>query len=196
MSFESLLTDRVSVLKSDGSRFENIAASVQSTKVFINQATPLIEPGDLIVRKMSNGGEETMRVIDPGFHEQFHGIPAGYQITVEKLGLPDAKKAVQSITYNVHGNNARINHQSFDNSVNFVQGSDEVGNLIAELRQAIEKAGLSASDKAEASDIVEAVEAHFKSSKPKRSVVAAMLAALPDVASIATTISALISLAN
>jgi len=137
-----------------------------------------------------------MRVIDPGFHEQFHGIPAGYQITVEKLGLPDAKNAVQSIIYNVNGNNARINHQSVDNSTNVVQGSDEIGNLIAELRQAIEGAGLSSLAKADASDIIEAVEAHFKSSKPKRSAVAAMLAALPDVASVATTISALISLAN
>lgn len=196
MSFASLLTDRVSVLKPDGTRFDNIAASVQTKKVFINQSTPLIEPGDLIVRSMSNGAEETMRVLDPGFHEQFHGIPAGYQMTVEKLGLPEAKKAVQSITYNVHGSNARINHQSIDNSTNIVQDSGDVGRLIAELRKAINEAGLPNSDKTDALDIIEGVEAHFSSAKPKRSVVTAMLSALPVVATIAETINTLAALAG
>jgi hypothetical protein len=108
--------DRVTVVKLDGGRFADLPASVQSKKAFINRSDPLIEPGDLLIRKMSNGAEETFRVIDPGFHESFHGIPAGYQMTVEKFGLPEAKKAIQSITYNVTGKNARINHQSVDNS--------------------------------------------------------------------------------
>lgn len=196
MSFASLLTDRVSVLKPDGTRFDNIAASVQTKKVFINQSIPLIEPGDLLVRSMSNGAEETMKVIDPGFHEQFHGIPAGYQITVEKLGLPEAKKALQSITYNVHGSNARINHQSVDNSTNIVQESGDVGQLIAELRQVIDEAQLPTSEKIDALDIIEGVEAHFSTAKPKRSVVTAMLSALPAMATIAETVSKLTALAN
>lgn len=196
MNFASLLTDRVSVLKPDGTRFDNIAASVQTKKVFINQSTPLIEPGDLIVRSMSNGAVDTMRVIDPGFHEEFHGIPAGYQMTVEKLGLPEAKMAVQSITYNVHGSNARINHQSFDMSTNIVQESTDAERLIAELRKVIDEAVLTINEKSDALDIIESVEIHFSSAKPKKSVVTAMLAALPAVGTIAETIGKLVALVN
>ncbi|RQX88312.1 hypothetical protein DF112_34570 [Burkholderia stagnalis] len=196
MSFDDLLTDRVSVLKADGSRYDDIAASVQGRKIFINQATPLIEPADLVVRKMSNGGEETFKVIDPGFHERFHGIPAGYQMTVEKLGLPEARRAVQSITYNVTGDNARINHHSVDNSTNVVAGDGAVQKELAALRREVEALELSIADRQAALDVVEAVDAQFSAGKPKRSVVVALLAALPQVANVATIASAIATFAH
>ncbi len=98
MPFKDLLTDTISLLKNNGERVDNIQSSVQTNKIFIDRSDILIEPGDLIQRNMSNGGEETFQVIDPGFHEEFHRIPAGYQMRVKKLGLPEAKKAIQSIT--------------------------------------------------------------------------------------------------
>lgn len=100
MPLSKLLTDTVLLIKQDGTRVENIKASVQSKKIFIDRSDILIEPSDLIQRKMSNGGEETYQVIDPGFHEKLFNIPAGYQITHKKLGLPESKKVVQNITYN------------------------------------------------------------------------------------------------
>jgi hypothetical protein len=191
-----LLRDKICVLKKDGTRSDEIKASVQSDQITIMQSQPIIETGDLIVRKMSNGGEETFEVVDPGFYEGLDDVPAGYIARVRKLGLPEAKTAMQSITYNVHGNNARINHHSVDHSTNIVQEQVDVGRLITALRQAIESADLSAVEKIDAFDIIEGVEAHFTSPNPKRSVVKAMLAALPDVATIATTINALASLAG
>jgi hypothetical protein len=196
VSFDDLLTDRVSILKTDGQRHDDIPASVQGRKIFINQAKPLIEPADLVVRKMSNGGEETFKVIDPGFHEHFHGIPAGYQMTVEKLGLPEAKKAVQSITYNVTGNNARINHQSVDNSTNVIVGDGAAQEQLAALRREVQALNLSASERQAALDVVDAVDAQFSVGKPKRSVVAALLAALPQVANVATIAGAIATLAQ
>lgn len=86
MSHSSLLTDTVSILKKDGTKHEGLKASVQRDKIFISGATLLIESGDLAQRKMSNGGQETFEIIDPGFHEAFHGISAGYQMQVKKLG--------------------------------------------------------------------------------------------------------------
>ena len=126
MVFDDLLTDRVSLIKQDGSVAEGIKASVQKNKIFIQGTDHLIEPRDLIQRKMSNGGEETYEVIDPGFHEKFHGIPAGYQMDVRKLGIPEAKSAIQNITYNVTGHNARINQNSVDQSVNIVNVAPDV----------------------------------------------------------------------
>jgi len=183
-------------MKTDGRRYDDIPASVQGRKIFINQAEPLIEPADLVVRKMSNGGEETFRVIDPGFHERFHGIPAGYQMAVEKLGLPEAKKAVQSITYNVTGNNARINHHSVDNSTNVVAEDGAVQEKLAALRRAVEALNLSGSERQATLDVVDAVDAQFSVGKPKRSVVAALLAALPQVANVATIASAIATFAQ
>ncbi|MFL9989024.1 hypothetical protein [Paraburkholderia sediminicola] len=196
MSFDDLMTDRVTVVKLDGSRFADIPASVQSKKVFINRSDPLIEPGDLLVRQMSNGAEETFRVIDPGFHERFHGIPAGYQMTVEKLGLPEAKKAIQSITYNVSGNNARINHQSVDNSTNVVMEDGAVQEQLAALRREVQALNVPPSERQAALDVVDAVEVQFSAGKPKLSVVTALLAALPQVANVATIASAIATFAR
>ncbi|MFQ6405179.1 hypothetical protein ACIDE9_10460 [Methylophilus sp. 'Pure River'] len=99
MSLDSLMKDTVSILKLDKSIVDGVKASVQKNKIFINRSDILIEPGDLIQRKKSNGGEETYKVIDPGFYESHHGIKAHYQIDVQKLGLPESKSAIQNITY-------------------------------------------------------------------------------------------------
>ncbi|MES3022780.1 MAG: hypothetical protein V4857_14480 [Pseudomonadota bacterium] len=192
------MNDTITVVKRNGgARFEGIKAAVQSEQISILQSEPFIEPNDLIVRTMSNGGEETFEVLDPGFHERFGPIPAGYQVKVRKLGVPEAKSASQSITYNVSGSNARINNHSVDNSTNVAQDSSaDVTRLLAELRGAMHSAALSLSDRGEALEIIDGVEAQFADEKPKRSVVRAMLNALPDVATIATTVGALVSLAN
>lgn len=196
MGFDDLMTDRVSILKADGRRYDEVPASVQTRKIFINRADLLIEPSDLIVRRMSNGGEETFRVIDPGFHEAFYDIPAGYQMTVEKLGLPEAKRAVQSITYNVTGSNARINHHSVDNSTNVVAEDGGLREKLRELRREVQALKLSSTEQQAALDVVDAVDAQFSGGKPKRSVVTALLAALPQVANVATIAGAIATFAQ
>lgn len=118
--FNQLLRDRVSIVKADGTRTDDLPANVTSTSISIHRSEPLIEPGDLVIRKASNGAEETFRVIDPNFREAFHGIPARYEMKVQKLGIAEARNAVKSVTYNVTGSNARINHHSEDNSTNTV----------------------------------------------------------------------------
>ena len=97
MPFDDLMNDIVKVLKQDGVIISDIKSSVQKDKIFIQRSDILIETGDLIQRSMSNGAEETYKVIDPGFHEKFHGIPAGYQMDVIKLGLPEAKAACRRL---------------------------------------------------------------------------------------------------
>ncbi len=57
-------------------------------------------------------------------------------------------------------------------------------------------APLQPADRAEALEIIDGVDSQFSSERPKRSVIRAMLNALPDVATVATTIGALVSLAG
>lgn len=193
MSFDDLLTDTVSLLKQNGEIVEGIKASVQKGKIFIQRSDILIEQDDLIQRTMSNGAEETYRVIDPGFHEKFHSIPAGYQMDVHKLGLPEAKSAVQNITYNISGTNNRINQNSTDNSINIANINPDIQEHINALREEIKKLELPEEEAISSYEVIDAVETQFKSEKPSKTVVKTLLSALPDVASIASIGSFIIS---
>ena len=193
MAFSRLLTDTVTLIKQDGTTVEGIRASVQSKQIFIQGQQPLIESGDLVQRKMSNGAEETYEVIDPGFHERFGRIPAGYQMNVRKLGVPEAKSAIHSVTYNVTGNNARINQNSVDQSVNLVQISSDVADRLEALRLEISRIIKEESPRSEALEIVDAIEHQFKSGSPKHPVVRALVQGLPGAGSIASIGSFLLS---
>ena len=133
MAFSKLMNDNVSLIKKSGERVDNIKASVQTKKIFIDRSDILIETGDFIQRKMSNGGEETYEIIDPGFHEQFGGIPAGYQMTHKKLGLPEAKRAIQNITVTIHGDNRGNMQVGNDNIMNNSEFNQKFTQLIQEI---------------------------------------------------------------
>ncbi|AIX49335.1 hypothetical protein PSNIH1_03305 [Pantoea sp. PSNIH1] len=192
MSFSSMLRDNVTLLKKSGEIVDGIKASVQAKKIFINRSDIAIETGDLIQRKMSNGLEETYEVIDPGFHEGFGGIEAHYQMTHRKLGLPEAKEAVQSITYNISGPNARVNNHSTDNSVNTVNINPDVAEHISMLRQEVTRL-LPQQGQQSALEVVDAIESQFESSTPSKVVVKTLLGALPSAGSIASIGSFLLS---
>jgi len=196
MSFDSIMSDTITIIKRDGTKFEQIKASVQKNKIFVQGTKYLIEPRDLIQRKMSNGGEETYEVIDPGFQERFHSIPAGYQMDVRKIGLPEsrtrpaarhasssyqmdvrkiglpeARSAIQNITYNVTGHNARINQNSVDQSINIVHLKPDVAENIDALRQEVNRFVQDETARKAAHEVVDAIEEQFKSGTPKCSVV-------------------------
>ena len=194
MGFDTLLTDTVSVLKQDGERFEGIKAAVDSDKISIMRSDILIETGDLVSRKMSNGAEETFRVLDPGFHEKFHSIPAGYQMRVVKLGVPEAAKAIQNITYNITGHNARINQNSVDNSTNVVSVNPDVVELLVALRNEISRMELSPEQMRAASELLDTAEAQIQGGKPSKPVLSAVLKALPHAANVAAIVSSLLSM--
>lgn len=88
------------------------------------------------------------------------------------------------ITYHINGNNARVNHQSIDNSVNMVTINSTVMNFIRELRDEIQKVPLSNDQRRAAVEVVDEIEAQIVSGKPKRAILAALLASLPAMESI------------
>ena len=191
MSFASMMTDKVDLLKKDGTQVPGLKASVQKGKIFTFNSDVLIEPGDLMIRRASNGAEDTYQVIDPVFHEQFGGIPANYQIEVRKLGVPEAKQHVQSITYNVSGPGARVNHQSADHSINTIAVDSRIEGDLNNIREEIGKSGLPQEKIKEALEVVEELKQQFESGKPKKSVVSALLGALPSVAGITKSVAAI-----
>jgi hypothetical protein len=185
MAFSSMMTDMIEVLKKNGEVRSGIKASVQSRGIYIVGVPDglLIEPDDLVRRRMSNGAEETFQVVDPGFHEKFGGIPASYQMKVRKLGLPEAERAAQNLTVNMTGHGARFNYQSTDHSTNVLTVNASVVNHLQRLRTEIQRAALNSGEKDAALEVVDAIEEQVASGKPKKSVVTALLASLPAVES-------------
>ncbi|MBF0645653.1 hypothetical protein HTZ97_08110 [Desulfuromonas acetoxidans] len=188
-----MMTDNIKVIKADGQEVEGLKASVQSKGIYLMQSDVLIEPNDLIQRIMSNGGTETFKVIDPGFHEGVHSIPAHYQMKVQKLGIPEAEKAIQSITYNISGPNARVNNHSTDNSTNIVNVNQDVADHLVLLREEIEKLVNASEERKDALEVVDAIQGQFESGSPSKAVIKSLVSALPHAGSIASIGSFLLS---
>lgn len=181
--------DRVDLLKPDGSVIEGILSTVSGSNLIVIKMganlgkSIVVRPTDLLRRRLSNGDEETYEVIDPVFYERGPG-GAHYQLKVKKLGLPEAKAAVQRITYNLTGNNSRVNIESVDNSTNLAVVNSQVGMHLDELRRELSSLGLTSQEEAEALEIVDEVQQQFVGGKPKRSIVTALLSSLPHAANI------------
>jgi hypothetical protein len=122
--FEQFLTSKVTLIKPDGKKFENIPAQVQPTQISIHDITIPIEEGDTISRDLPNGLNERYLVLDRGFHDAFQAIPARYVTSVRKESAIPARQPSSNV-YNFHGGNSRVNINSNDSSVNIIQMTNE-----------------------------------------------------------------------
>jgi hypothetical protein len=196
MVFKNMMKDNIQLLKADGTESNEMKASVQDGKIYLMKSDILIESGDFIKRKMSNGGIETFEVITPGFYEGIQSIPAHYQMKVKKLGMPEAEKAIQSITYNISGSNARVNNNSTDNSYNII--NNDLVSKIEDLRTELNNNNNNLSNKVkeESLEIVVAVEEECKKEKPNKVVVRSLVRSLPAIESITTIGASIVSMLN
>ena len=135
MHFDEFMNDRVTLVKMNGQRFENLPASVQSKKIFTQDATVPIEDGDKFERKLPSGIVEVFVVLDAGFHQEFQGLPGHYQSNIEKITARPKPPTTQQVVYNLIGPNARVNIQSKDSSTNIL--NVEPADLFQNLRTTI-----------------------------------------------------------
>lgn len=98
MSLEDFITDDIIVRNQNGDVLEGLRASIQRDNIFLDRSNVLIEPRDLIERRISNGAVETFEVIDPGIQEAFNGIKARFQPSDRTLVLPEAKSALKALS--------------------------------------------------------------------------------------------------
>ncbi|MBP1085347.1 MULTISPECIES: hypothetical protein [Pseudomonas] len=184
--FNDFAKDSISVLKTNGQRFDGLKASVQKGKVFLWDSSIFIEPKDLIIRHMSNGGTETLEVTEPGFHEAVMDFEAHYQMSVRRMGEAEAELVSHSTIYNFHGDNARVNNQSVDNSTNTVNSNSEISDLVAALRAQVETLDLEGPERLEALEVVDEIKSQLDSPAPKKTIVKRLIASLPKVESLTT----------
>ena len=137
MSFDSLMRDKVTLIKKDGNRFENIRAFVQSDKIFTDDTAIPIEDGDVFKRTLPNGIVERYTILDAGYQQGMGGIKSHYQSVVRKQTRIDLSTQPSPIVYNLTGPNARVNIQSIDSSTNLVEVDPT--ELFGQIRVAIDQ---------------------------------------------------------
>lgn len=144
MTFQSMMTDTLSLTRDGKAISARFKGSVSPQKGIITtfEAGLRIQEGDIYVRHLSNGDTEQWEVLEPGFHEKFHSIPAGYDSKVQKVTNRPRPPAIPS-SINIHGDNARVNLHSVDHSTNTVSTTVAVefwGDLNAAIQQIPEPA--------------------------------------------------------
>lgn len=120
--FSNFPTERLKLIKPDGKVIDSIVALVQPNKIFVDDASVIIEEGDIFERMLSNGAIENYEVIDRGFYKGMHSIPDHYQSSVRKTTV---KPHRASVTYNINNDSGRININSTDNSFNVTLNKDD-----------------------------------------------------------------------
>ena len=121
----------------------------------------------------------------------FQGID--FDVWISQMTKKEESKTSVVHNYNVSGPNARVNLRSTDNSTNTNVAGDgaNVQNEIASLRREINAAGLADAGRAEALEQIKDIEEQFASGNPKKTMVSALLNALPKVESVASIASAI-----
>lgn len=64
---DDMLPDRISVLKQDGRRFENLKSLVERDSIILDDADVPVDEGDQIERQLPGGRTELYEVLDSGF---------------------------------------------------------------------------------------------------------------------------------
>ncbi|MEC6813735.1 hypothetical protein VXS05_01385 [Photobacterium toruni] len=140
-----------------------------------------IEVGHIIVQSGARDRWEVTDVEDVLVQGTFSHFAA----YVEKLGTkkPETNSsAVQNITYNVSGPNARVNNHSVDNSTNMsVQANTDLESLFAQLRDEIRSQDVESSVIDEALEVVDVIEVQSKQAKPNKTILGSMLNGLTSL---------------
>jgi len=66
---DDLLPDRVSLIRKNGDRTDNILASVQGNKILVGDTSLQMEEGDTLIRKLRNGIEEKYLILNLNYYE-------------------------------------------------------------------------------------------------------------------------------
>ena len=124
--FSQFEKDKIKIINKDGVVYENLKAGVQPKMILFSNASIPVELGDIILRELPSGIEEKFIVTDPGFFAGVAGVKAHYQIKYKREDLLSKEKPEpNTVTYNVTGQNSRVNINSQDYSNNQINNAPE-----------------------------------------------------------------------
>lgn len=99
----------------------------------------------------------------------------------------------QNTTYNINGDNARINKHSTDRSTNTVNNNSDITDSLLKLRQELQTLVKDPVEHKKALEAVDHIEAQLKSASPSKVVINALIESLPSVGSVASIGSFILS---
>lgn len=187
----SIFNELLELQKLNGEVIENLKSSVQGKRIFVKGGSHIIEPKDKLKRILSNGVVEIYEVIDPVFYEG--GSLTHYEIEVKKVGIPDKFKPSTNVTFNISGQNARVNQNSIDNSTNQININPDMSKYMKELYNEIYSLKLTKDEEKSALEILSALESNINSKSPSKVVVESLLVSLPKLGNLASIGSFLLS---
>ena len=138
MSLRSMMKDKVTLVKKDGSICrDNIPALVTADQVTTFAADLPIEVGDHFLRHLPNGLVEDFIVIKPDYYGAVGSIQPHFQVKVRRSDEPAASP--QTIIAHFTGDNSRMYVNSTDNSVNITSAisKDELSNFLIQIKQSM-----------------------------------------------------------
>jgi hypothetical protein len=193
--FLPLINDRITLIKANGQRLNDIPANVQTNMIFVQDVTKPFEMDDIIERILPNGIVEQYLIIDPVLYTGMMGMPGHFEIKVQRKRSASSAHAERfptmastNATTNINlSGNARFYTNSSDNSVNNIAviQNPEIVTTLREIKNAIESwQAKSTQQKTEMLDIVSQIEEQMSKNAPNKSLIKSMLDALPKLDSI------------
>lgn len=185
MPFKDLMTDNVTLVKSDGTVFrDGVKAQVSGNKVITFDGDLPLQPNDHFVRLLPSGLAEDYIVIDPGYHAGLHGIPGHFQAKVRRSDAPTAspQTVIHNITNHFHGPNSRVNINSTDKSTNTSTSLStlKVAKLLDEVKPYL--ASLPEPQRSEIAAPIELLETEVRSGSPDQTKVQSALVSAKTIA--------------
>ena len=150
MSIDSLMGDNVYIESPSGEQVGPVKASVQGSKIFINDETLAIEEGGKVLRPLPNGKCESHTILEVEFYKDpFGGGLSHYRLKTRKDSslVPTPSKTTININ---HSRGIQIG----DNNVQNIIGSLE------SLTKAIDSSDATAEEKADAKGKLKAFLSH------------------------------------
>ncbi len=157
--FDSLMNDRVRVVKKDGRESPVVKAALngKGSATLFEMPFP-IDDGDILERYTSAGWVQRYVIIEAHFHEAMYDIPSSWELTLEKEGRDASRGSLApAIIYNLTGPNARVNIGSLDSSTNVVNVTEQT--LFSQMHDAIESGIADERRRADLQELVRELEA-------------------------------------
>jgi hypothetical protein len=160
------MPDTIILVKCDGTRVEEIQASVGENDITILDMRLQIEPQDTIERQLPNGLPEIYKVLnviyDSGFPFPPHQRRARQVIKVRKANAFQDELQPTTVNHN-YGGVQSVQHGSHNVAYNN-QGSDaqELADLIAQMRTSVHDLDLPEEEKEEAQQMIAVLEEQTK----------------------------------
>jgi hypothetical protein len=162
--FEKFMTDTIVLIKTNGTRIEDIRARITNDEIKTYDVSLQVEQGDIVERHLPNSLKEIYVVLDVSYRG---GLPPEIPASqVMKVRKPNAvQNEPQSATvHNYHGVQS-VQHGSNNttyNTQNFGLDTQKLADLIAQMRTSVHGLNLPEEEKEEAQQMLDILEEQAK----------------------------------